>query len=173
MNSNSSAINEFLGFLKPGNPLAKDSFNTYDAVNRDSAVLLAETFKEVAATEAPSFVYISADKGFPGLPQGYIQSKREAEYELEGIKDLRTIFLRPGFMYDEISNEDNVRSVIKKFVDTLDWGNNRILGNRIELLNELVRPTVSTQRVGQAAIYRIEDENFSGVVTLEDLLEKY
>lgn len=171
INSNSSILSEFSNFLKSSNPLTKSSFNSYDSINRDSAILLAETFKETTTVEKPSFVYISADKGFPGLPHGYIRSKREAEAELGMISGLRSIFMRPGFMYDEVSNEDTVRSNIKNFVNILDWTNRKILGSRIEVLNDLVRPTVSTQRVAQAVIYRLEDETFNGVVSLDDLLE--
>lgn len=170
INSNSSILSEFSNFLKPGNPLDKSSFNSYESVNRDSAILLAETFQETTNISNPSFVYISADKGFPGLPKGYINSKREAEQEIQILEKLRPILMRPGFMYDAISNQDNVRSTIKNFVDLANWGNQTILGGKIGLFNELVRPTVSTQRVAEAIIYRIKDENFKGVVTLEDLL---
>lgn len=170
INSNSTTLGEFANFLKPGNPLTKSSFNSYESINRDSAVLLAETFQEVTTTEDPSFVYISADKGFPGLPKGYINSKREAEKELTVLEKLRPIFMRPGFLYDEVSNQDNLRATIKSLVDVADWGNSKILGNKIGLFNDLVRPTVSTQRVAQAIIYRIQDKTFRGVVTLEDLL---
>lgn len=170
INSNSSILREFSNFLKPANPLTKASFNSYESVNRDSAILLAETFQESTTSKDPTFVYISADKGFPGLPKGYIISKREAEQEIGVLHKLRHIFMRPGFMYDEVSNQDSVRTTIKNFVDVANWGNKNFLGNRIEVLNELIRPTVSTQRVAEAIIYRIKDKTFRGVVTLDDLL---
>ncbi|CCH45895.1 hypothetical protein BN7_5482 [Wickerhamomyces ciferrii] len=172
INSNSSILNEFSNFLKPSNPLTKTSFNSYESINRDSAVLLAETFQETTTSSNPSFVYISADKGFPGLPKGYINSKREAEQELSSLSNLRSIFIRPGFMFDEVSNQDNLRTSIKKFVDLANWGNQSCLGGKIPILNEFIRPTISTQRVAQAIIYRIQDPDFNGVVSLEDLLEK-
>lgn len=170
INSNSSILSEFSNFLKPSNPLTKSSFNSYESVNRDSAILLAETFQETTNSSDPAFVYISADKGFPGLPKGYINSKREAEQEIQVLEKLRPILVRPGFMYDEVSNQDNVRSSIKTFVDIANWGNSTLLGNKVGLFNELIRPTVSTQRVAEAIIYRIQDKTFKGVVTLDDLL---
>ncbi|KAH3678988.1 hypothetical protein WICMUC_001302 [Wickerhamomyces mucosus] len=170
VNSNKSIVNEFSNFLKSPNPMDKSLFNSYDSINRDSAILLAETFKETSEIENPAFVYISADKGFPGLPKGYIKSKREAEEALKTIHNLRSILIRPGFMYDEETNNDKVRDSLKNLVNVLNWGNKNVLGNKIGLLNELIRPTISTQRVAEAIIYRINDTTFEGVVTLEDLL---
>ncbi|CDR43234.1 CYFA0S11e02102g1_1 [Cyberlindnera fabianii] len=169
INSNSSILNEFTSLLKPKNPMSKDPFGTYEAVNRDSAILAAETFQEVASVEDKPFVYISADRGFPGIPSGYIMSKREAEAEIAMLKGLRPIFMRPGFMYDEESNDDTMRNSIHKFVDTLDWTNKRVLGGKFGVLNDLVRPTISTQQVAQAIINRIKDKQFNGIVGLDDM----
>lgn len=172
INSNSSVLSEFSNLVKPSNPLKKSSLDSYEAINRDSAILLAETFRETTEKEDPSFVYISADKGFPGVLEGYIRSKREAEVELNVLKGLRNIIIRPGFMYDAEANDKTVRSSIKTFLDVFDWTNTKILGSRIPALNDLIRPTVSTQRVAQAIIYRIKDKNFKGLVTLDDLVDR-
>jgi hypothetical protein len=173
INSNSNVLSEFVNFIKPSNPMTKAPYNSYDTVNRDSAILLAETFIEEAKTQAPSFVYISADKGFPGLPSGYIRSKREAEMELSMMKQLRTIFARPGFMFDEELNDNTMRDYVHKFVDTMDWSNKALLGGRISVLNDLIRPTVSTQTVAKAIISKVNDPMFHGVLGLDDMLQNY
>lgn len=171
INSNSSVLSDFVNFIKPSNPLTKTPEHSYTAINRDSALLLCETFIENTESKDPTFVYISADKGFPGLPSGYITSKREAELELALLK-VRSIFARPGFMFDEESQSDNIRSMIHKFVDTVDWGNKSLLGGRISVLNEFVRPTISTQRVANAIIRKVEDPHFSGILGLDEMLRK-
>jgi hypothetical protein len=173
INSNSNVLSEFVNFIKPSNPMTKTPYNSYDTVNRDSAILLAETFIEQAKTQTPTFVYISADKGFPGLPSGYIRSKREAEMELSMMKQLRTIFARPGFMFDEELNDNTMRDYVHKFVDTMDWSNKALLGGRISVLNDLIRPTVSTQTVAKAIISKVNDPMFHGVLGLDDMLQNY
>lgn len=169
VNSNSGALSDFFNFMKPGNPLKKEPNLSYDSVNRNSAILLAESFIESTTAPDPSFVYISADRGFPGIPSGYIRSKREAELELATLK-LRSIFARPGFMYDEEAGPENMRSVMHKFVDTLNWSNQTLLGGRITVLNDLIRPTVSTQKVAHSIISKIKDPHFEGILSLEELL---
>lgn len=172
VNSNSSVLSEFVNFVKPSNPLVKIPRNTYSEVNRDSALLLAETYVAETKVDSPSFVYISADRGFPGLPSGYITSKREAEVELSLLKGLKCLFARPGFMFDEDVHDDTMRETIHKFVDVLDWGNRTLLGSRIPLLNDLVRPTISTQTVAHEIVDHIKNDKFNGVLSLDEMLHK-
>ncbi|KAH3682048.1 hypothetical protein WICPIJ_006984 [Wickerhamomyces pijperi] len=172
INSNKSILNEFSNLVKTPNPLDKSLFNSYESVNRDSAILLAETFKESTTQENPAFVYISADKGFPGLPKGYINSKRQAEDELSYLKHLRTIIMRPGFMYDQETKSVTGRDTLKNVVNVLNWGKDKFAGDKFGILNDPIRPTVSTQRVADAVIYRLQDETFQGIVGLDELVEK-
>lgn len=74
-------------------------------------------------------------------------------------------------MYDEETKSDTARDKLKNVVDVMNWGNTKLVGNRFKILNELIRPTVSTQRVADAIVYRLNDETFQGVVSLEELVE--
>ena len=81
--------------LSPGE---KDGPLTYELMNRDSAIALAQ---ESQLAGAKTFVYISAAAGAPLLPGRYISTKREAESTISSeMVHLRNIFIRPGFLYD-------------------------------------------------------------------------
>ncbi|TAQ90339.1 NADH dehydrogenase [Chlorociboria aeruginascens] len=79
-------------------PQEEDGQLTYELINRDSAISLAE---EAAREDVRGFVYISAAGGAPVLPQRYIDTKRQAEKTIEReFAGLRSVFVRPGFLYD-------------------------------------------------------------------------
>jgi len=81
--------------LEPGE---KDGQITYELMNRDSALILANT---AAAAGVGSFAYISAAAGAPILPKRYITTKREAESTIASkFPRMRSFFVRPGFLYD-------------------------------------------------------------------------
>ncbi|KAH9079529.1 mitochondrial protein [Lactarius deliciosus] len=91
-----------------GNPL-EDHQNAYGTLNRDSAVRVATAFVnsniDHAGTQHPRpFVYISAEDIFqPVIPAAYIETKREAEEQVErvvgGRTDYRGVYLRPSLVY--------------------------------------------------------------------------
>lgn len=174
INSNFGFLNDMLrlaSMLKGPNPLAKNHNLTYEAVQRDSAVMLAdaylESLKEVAD---PSFVYISAEMKPPIVPEGYLTTKREAEFELSCKPGLRSILLRPGIMYDESASLVEKRKLFGKFLGlgyTLKEG---ILGDKIPLFNELIRPPVSTEKVALTLYMKLEDPESLGVVTLDEIV---
>lgn len=159
------------------NPLIKRDPNfTYEIMNKQSAITLAQAFaesidpSETARKDMPTFTYISADKGFPLIPQGYITSKRQAERELMRHKDVfRPILMRPGFLFDETKKTLDSRTYIHNALELLNCGNKALLGNRFEFVNELIRPTVSTQQVSRCVLSKIEDPEFEGVVPLETI----
>ena len=65
---------------------------------RIPAIALA---RESAAQGVQTFVFISAAGGAPILPKRYITTKREAEATIaEQFSQMRSIFFRPGFLYD-------------------------------------------------------------------------
>ena len=143
-----------LSFGAGPNPLKKSSpYFTYEMMNKQSAIILADTFKQKILKKSKkeqekanqrSFTYISADKGFPLIPSGYINSKREAEIELEKMQRyFRPIIVRPGFMFDEHRNAIGPRSFIHTALELLYCGNKFLLRNKLQLLNDLIRPTVS------------------------------
>lgn len=166
-----------IGAMAKGpNPMEKAEIppdQTYEAVQRDSAILLADTLLKTHLSKkkqpnTPTFVYISADKLMPGIPLGYIETKREAEYELMNKEDLRTIVLRPGFMYDAlITNPKEKRNVAKSVIQCGYSAKQFIFGDKIDFLNSSIRPPVSTQQVATVAWEKIQDKLFSGIVPLE------
>ncbi|CAI4660364.1 AKH_1a_G0036990.mRNA.1.CDS.1 [Saccharomyces cerevisiae] len=171
-----------LSFGAGPNPLKKSSpYFTYEMINKQSAIILADTFKQKILKKSKkeqekanqrSFTYISADKGFPLIPSGYINSKREAEIELEKMQRyFRPIIVRPGFMFDEHRNAIGPRSFIHTALELLYCGNKFLLRNKLQLLNDLIRPTVSTQQVSKSVLKNIENPDFKGVVTLEEILK--
>lgn len=84
--------------------------NSYDAMNRDSAISVCQTFlssnppgDHLQNTPRP-FVYISAEDIFrPLIPARYIETKREAEAAIETLladkPDYRGVYIRPSLVY--------------------------------------------------------------------------
>lgn len=173
INSNFNFLNDIqkLGNMMQGpNPMERDSKQTYEAIQRDLAVLLADAYLEELGSEAkPTFVYISADNKPPIVPDGYITSKREAEFELSCKEGLRSILMRPGIMYDENEPISNNRKLFSKFLDLGYKVKSNVLGHGIPGLDALVRPPVSTEKVALKIFEKIEDPTFSGVVLLEEI----
>lgn len=95
--------------LESGNPLTREKPGEYEAINRDSALRVFETYKEAAPPEdaGKTFVYVSAEDVFrPFVPKRYIDTKRQAEEEISRICEeispaaaIRDVFIRPGLMY--------------------------------------------------------------------------
>lgn len=164
-----------LNAIKGPNPMDRSPSNTYAAIQRDSAVLLAETYlKAPMIPKDPSFVYISADSKPPiVVPDAYLATKREAEYLLAQKKGLRCIFMRPGFMYDP-NDPVNARTVVGqvlntqyeifKKLDVLGLGNK----DKFPTFNKIYRPVVTTEQVA-TELYKRLNNHYEGVVTLEDM----
>lgn len=199
LNSNFSSLTDFTNFLKGSNPMKKDEGSSIEAIQRDSAVLLGDAFLEAQEKEVmkktkkpkvkktsetpettekpsetgklPNFVYISADNKPPIVPDAYLTSKREAEFELSCKKGLRTIFMRPGFMY-EVDHEGrtNARDVLANFLKMGYFVKEGVVGDNIEFVNKIVRPAVSTDKVAFKLFEKLEEDAFEGVVELEDIV---
>ncbi|PMD63930.1 NAD(P)-binding protein [Hyaloscypha bicolor E] len=76
----------------------KDGQLTYELINRDSAITLAQ---EANKEKVSAFIYISAAGGAPVLPGRYIRTKREAESTISSqFPTMRGVFIRPPFLYD-------------------------------------------------------------------------
>jgi len=89
------------------NPLesntAKDS--SYEAINRDTALRVCETFLSTpppASLSRPrAFIYVSAEDIFrPWISERYIQTKRETESRIAQLlsqnTDFRSVYIRPS-----------------------------------------------------------------------------
>lgn len=96
------------GLSSDANPLAEDGHGgslTYERMNRDAALLVAQTFKDVQSQAQRShvpFVYLSAEDIMrPLISSRYISTKYEAEQSITAMADdvLRPILMRPGLMY--------------------------------------------------------------------------
>lgn len=172
MNSNFDILNDIQNLassIRGTNPMEKNSHQTYEAIQRDSAVMLADTYLQ-EHPHKPTFVYISADIQIPIVPSRYLETKREAEFELSCKKGLRTIIMRPGFMYDEAKKHflDN-RNLIRLFLTAGYDVKESIFGESVSYLNSLVKPPISTEQVSKKVIEKIKDEKFSGIVTLDEM----
>lgn len=144
---------------------------TYEMMNKYSATLLVDTYMKVNAGNARTFSYVSADRGFPMIPRGYIDSKRAAEAHIMQYEDeIRPIILRPGFMFDERNTRADGRARVRDLLQLLNCGNELLLGKKVGCVNELVRPLISTQQVAHALMAVLNDAEFKGVLSLEDMI---
>ncbi|KAI4103426.1 MAG: hypothetical protein LQ345_007329 [Seirophora villosa] len=147
-------------------PQEKDGQLTYELMNRDSAVTLAQ---EASFLHVPSFVYISAAAGAPMLPKRYITTKREAESTIaSSLPKLRSIFVRPGFLYD------SSRSFTLPIAFAGAAGNmvNSLVGGRLTPLGgAAVEKPLKADLVAEAVVESIEDEGVKGVVGTQRIEE--
>ncbi|KAL4886936.1 hypothetical protein BJY04DRAFT_43987 [Aspergillus karnatakaensis] len=131
---------------------------TYELMNRDSAIALAqESLNEHAST----FVYISASSGAPVLPSRYITTKREAETTIAAqLPALRSVFVRPPFMYDS-SRKFTLPIALGGFVASQF---NALIGNRLGFLGSMVDKPFQVDLVGEAVVEALDDPSISGPV---------
>ncbi|KAJ5164627.1 uncharacterized protein N7500_006457 [Penicillium coprophilum] len=139
-------------------PKEKDGQLTYELMNRDSAIALAQ---ESTNEHVPAFVYISAAAGAPLLPARYISTKREAEATITStLPNLRSIFIRPGFMYDS-SRKFTLPIAMGGFVASEF---NAFLGNKLGFLGSMAEKPLKVDVVSEAVVEALEDESTKGAV---------
>ncbi|KAL9100304.1 MAG: hypothetical protein Q9163_004303 [Psora crenata] len=140
-------------------PQEQDGQLTYELINRDSAITLAQ---ESSHEKVSSFVFISAAAGAPILPKRYITTKREAESTIaSSLPALRSIFIRPGFLYDAS------RTFTMPIALAGSVGNmlNSLLGGRLTwLAGAAVEKPLKADVVAEAVVEAIEDDSVKGVV---------
>lgn len=145
-------------------PQEADGQLTYEIMNRDSAVSLAQ---EASVAKASSFVYISAAAGAPVLPQRYITTKREAESTISSkFPALRSVFVRPGMLYD------SSRSVTMGLAGVTAMGAvaNSVTGGRLTwLMGAGGTKPLKADVVAEAAVEALDDEKVSGVVEVPEI----
>ncbi|ODV81272.1 NAD(P)-binding protein [Suhomyces tanzawaensis NRRL Y-17324] len=173
-NSNFNALRDaqnLANSLKGSNPMAKDSKLTFEAIQRDSAVLLADAFLEAKGPGLePAFVYISASQKPPFVPERYLTTKREAEFELACKEGLRVIAMRCSFMTEEHSGP-NPRSVLGGLVLLGHSVKQNTIGDSLSYVNNLIRPPVSTEQVARTLYEKLES-GYSGIVRDEEIAKK-
>lgn len=127
----------------------------FDKMNRQTAVTAAQAYSSTGVgASSPSrrpFVYISAEDWNPMLSPRYIESKRQAEDELSNIPGLRTVFIRPGLMYDK--NVTDIRS------------NLAFAMSKIPLLTK----PLAAQTVAKAVVEACKDDTIDGVISWKTL----
>lgn len=143
---------------------------TYEAMNRDSALLLA---RAAADASTSAFLYISAAGGAPVLPARYIETKREAESLIASeFPRMRGIFVRAPFLYDP-SRLITIPMAAATGVGALFNGLTRgVLGG---FLGAAGAKPLRADAVARAAVEALEDGATRGPVEvpeLEDLAEK-
>ncbi|KAJ5126103.1 hypothetical protein N7448_005413 [Penicillium atrosanguineum] len=144
-------------------PKENDGQLTYELMNRDSAIALAQ---ESSNEHVPAFVYISAAAGAPVLPARYITTKREAEATITStLPDLRSIFIRPGFMYDS-SRKFTLPIALGGFVASEF---NTFLGNKLGFLGAMAEKPLKVDVVGEAVVEALEEATTKGVVETKQI----
>jgi hypothetical protein len=152
---------------EPGAELGKgekDGQLTYELMNRDSAIALAqESQREGVST----FVYISAAAGAPMLPARYISTKREAESTIAGeLVKLRSIFVRPGFLYDS-SRKFTLPIAASGMVGSTV--NGMVGGSLTRLFGAAVEKPLKADLVADAVVEAIAEEDTKGVLGTKEI----
>ncbi|CAO2652139.1 Nn.00g004220.m01.CDS01 [Neocucurbitaria sp. VM-36] len=145
-------------------PQESDGQLTYEVMNRDTAVSLAQ---ESSTRKVPTFLYISAAAGTPILPARYISTKREAESLISTtFPSMRSIFIRAPFMWDSartftlpIAAGGMVASMV-----------NSAVGGRLTWLMGAggIKP-LKADLVGEAVVEALEDEEVRGPVEVPEI----
>jgi uncharacterized protein YbjT (DUF2867 family) len=134
------------------------------------AILLA---RESNSHKIPTYVYISAAAGAPILPARYINTKRAAESTIaSAFPNLRSIFLRPGFLYDSSRSF----TVPLAAITGLGAMANDLVGGRLTpLMGAGGTKPLKADEVAAAAVEAIEDGSIKGpmeVPKIEELAQK-
>jgi nucleoside-diphosphate-sugar epimerase len=82
-----------------------ESHDSYNKVNYESCMKVAQLANDFSSLTKKNFVYISAERGHPFplslIFNGYINTKRKTEERLlHDFPNLNTVILRPGFIND-------------------------------------------------------------------------
>lgn len=152
---------------EPGGELnkgEKDGQLTYELMNRDSAIALAqESQREGVGT----FVYISAAAGAPMLPRRYITTKREAESTISSeLVKLRSIFIRPGFLYDG-SRKFTLPIAASGMIGST--ANSLLGGSLTNIFGAAVEKPLKADLVAEAVVEAIAEEGTKGVVGTKEI----
>lgn len=144
---------------------------TYENMNRDSAVLVAQAAADGAGAgdAAPAFLYVSAAGGAPVLPRRYIDTKREAESLIaSGFPRMRGIFLRPPFLYDS-SRPFTMPMAAMTGAGAIFNGLTR--GVLSDFMGAAGAKPLKVDIVAQAAVEALSDEGVRGPVEVPEIEE--
>ncbi|KAI8324009.1 NAD(P)-binding protein [Martensiomyces pterosporus] len=148
---------------------ASTESTTYERANRDTALSVARVARLTDGLDA--FAYISASDVVPFLDPRYISTKREAEAALLEHRDqLRSIILRPGFMF---SSSRPVTLPVAAGVEVFRaLFNNTPVGCALKNtpLAKAANPAIRRQTVADAVMNSIENPRISGVLEIGDIV---
>ncbi|KAI9669558.1 MAG: hypothetical protein M1817_004601 [Caeruleum heppii] len=147
--------------LRPQEP---DGQLTYELMNRDSAIGLAQ---EASYQAVPTFLFISAAAGTPILPERYITTKREAESTIaSSFPKMRGIFMRPAFLYDSSRTFTLPIAVLGGAAAMV----NSMTGGRLTWLMGAggIKP-LKADLVGEAVVEAIADGSVKGPVEVKEI----
>ncbi|KAM9886260.1 hypothetical protein OXX79_014312 [Metschnikowia pulcherrima] len=72
-------------------------------------------------------------------------------------------------MYDSNEPVTNNRKLLSHLIDLGYNAKNALFSDKVTILNNLIRPAVSTEQVALKVYEKLQDESFQGVVSLEDI----
>ncbi|OBZ75999.1 GTP:AMP phosphotransferase AK3, mitochondrial [Grifola frondosa] len=121
-----SVASSVMGGRATGNPLEHEAARSgsYEQINRDTALRVCEAFLATAPPEGVdgprAFVFVSAeDCTRPFVSARYIETKREAEVEIDKMIDgntgFRGVYIRPSLIY-----HPHIRPIISPVAALLD-----------------------------------------------------
>ncbi|KAI6245398.1 hypothetical protein HI914_06360 [Erysiphe necator] len=144
----------------------KDDQLTYELMNRDSAITLAQ---EAAKNGASVFAYISAAGGAPILPQRYITTKREAESTIASeFCKMRGIFFRPGFLY----NSSRTFTIPLAAMTAAGAAFNSLTGGIFSnFMGAAGTKPLDADVVAEAVVEALNDESVKGPVEIKEIEE--
>ncbi|KAE8447127.1 hypothetical protein EG329_011111 [Mollisiaceae sp. DMI_Dod_QoI] len=147
-------------------PQEKDGQLTYELMNRDSAITLAQ---EANKEKVPAFAYISAAGGAPVLPKRYIETKRQAESTISSeFPTMRGIFIRPGFLYDSSRAFTVPLAAMTGMGAVFNSVTGGIFGGIMGAAG--VKP-LKADVVAEAVVEALSDENVKGPVETQEIEE--
>lgn len=139
---------------------------TYELMNRDSAIVLAQ---EAAKEGVPSFCFISAAGGAPVLPKRYITTKREAEDTIASqFPRMRSLFIRPGMLWD------SSRTITIPLAGATAMGaafNGATMGVFSNFLGAAAVMPIKADDVAEAIVEGLSDEKVKGPVETKEIHE--
>lgn len=147
-------------------PQEKDGQLTYELMNRDSAITLAQ---EANNESVPTFLYISAAGGAPILPGRYIATKREAESTISSsFPRMRSVFIRPPFLYDSSRAFTMPMAALSGMGAAFNSVTGGMFGGIMGAAG--VKP-LKADLVADAVVQALGDENVKGPVELKEIEE--
>ncbi|CAG8976771.1 hypothetical protein HYALB_00008429 [Hymenoscyphus albidus] len=142
----------------------KDGQITYELMNRDSAITLAQ---EANKEGVKAFAYVSAAGGAPVLPERYIQSKRAAESTISSeFPKMRGVFIRSPLLYDSSRIITIPMAAITGATTVFNGITGGLFGG---FLGAAAAKPLKADVVAEALVEALSDENVKGPVEVKEI----